>query len=184
MDRIDIASASTTTPSEPSFAPGEGQPTADRREVHPLTVAERGEPRLAESSWQDLHSADELADLVSRMAHPVVVAFEDRDCDHCRAQRAILSLAWHQLAWNVTTLRVDCHRLPDVADHHRIIGYPTLLVFVAGQVVDRFPGRRDARSIINRLSRWGDITGTKSGDDPSVVHRPVEATPVVAKGVR
>lgn len=172
MTRSNIDPASTTNPMRPGDAQGrEGQPTACSQATHLETVRApvKKDSQPADCSWEDVRSADEFTDLLSQIAHPIVVAFEDQDCDHCRAQRAMLSMVWHQLSWSVTTLRVDCRRLPQLADRYRVLGYPTLLVFSAGQVVDRLPGRRDARSITDRLSRLtrpvcvGDNNGALTG---------------------
>lgn len=173
MKRIDIAAASTTTPDWPRHSHG----------IAPATVGDHVEraARLGDNSWPDVRSAEELADLLFRIAHPVVVAFEDRDCTHCRAQRAMLSLAWHQLAWQVSTLRVDGRRLPHLADRYRILGYPTLLVFTAGHVVDRLPGRRDAGSIIDRLSRLTGPIGARENSGAPAGLRPSEATTDASK---
>lgn len=168
MNPIDTGSVPTTALNGPG-GPQErgGHPLGQGRANHPETVAEPfgKESQFRDRRWVEARSANELAHLLSQTVHPVVVAFEDQDCDHCRAQRAMLSLAWDQLLWQVTTLRVDGRRLPEVANHYRILGYPTLLVFSAGQVVDRLPGRRDARSVINRLSQLTRTThvGETSG---------------------
>lgn len=179
MKRIEIGSASTTTPQWPGHSHRRAsQPTSSWEGIEPPTVGDplARETRLEDSSWADVRSADELTDVLFRVAHPVIVAFEDRDCTHCRAQRAMLSLAWHQLAWQVTTLRLDSRRLPHVSDHYRILGHPTLLVFSNGQVVDRLPGRRDARSIIERLSRLPGLTCTGEIRGDRAVIRPTEAS--------
>lgn len=187
MNRIVIASVSTTTPDWPGPAHGrESQPTSGWQGIEPPTVGgpvER-EARFGDNSWADVRSAEELTDLLFRIAHPIVVAFEDRDCTHCRAQRTMLSLAWHQLTWQVSTLRVDGRRLPHVADRHRIFGYPTLLVFSAGQIVDRLPGRRDAWSIIDRLSRLTCPTGARENSGAPAGLRPTEATTDASKVAR
>lgn len=135
------------------------------------------EPTNMMGAWAEVHTADELTDLLGSIVHPILVAFEDRQCHHCRAQRALLSLTWHQLGWQVTTLRVDGSRLTHVAERFKILGYPTLLVFARGEVIDRLPGRRDAHSLIRRLSR---LTGTDGVDllagDASRRLRPHEAS--------
>ncbi|GIM66296.1 hypothetical protein Pve01_87670 [Planomonospora venezuelensis] len=187
MNRIDITLASTTTPGWLSHAHRpESQSVSGRQEVEPPTADEPVErnARLRDNSWPDVHSAAALTDLLFRIAHPVVVAFEDRDCTHCRAQRAMLSLAWHQLDWQVSTLRVDGRRLPDVADHYRILGYPTLLVFSAGQVVDRLPGRRDARSIMDRLSRLTSLSRMEEISRDRATLQPTEAATGASKSAR
>jgi thioredoxin-like negative regulator of GroEL len=177
-------SASTTTPNEPGDQQESGgHSIPQRRSGHPETTGRHlnNESQLRDRCWVETRSADELADLLYQTAHPIVVAFEDRDCNHCRAQRAMLSLTWDQLSWQVTTLRVDGRRLPEVADHYRILGYPTLLVFSAGQVVDRLPGRRDARSVIDRLSRL--TRPTHVGKDNSAPAGPPADTPTAVSPV-
>lgn len=155
MDHTDSDSPSTKARQRPGDAQEQqGQPVARGGEERPGRVEQPvgRETRIRDRSWEEVRSAGELADLVSRHTHPIVVAFEDQDCHHCRAQRAMLSIAWDQCSWRVTTRRVDGRQLPQVADHYRITGYPTLLVFSAGQVVERLPGRRDAQTIIRRLA--------------------------------
>lgn len=118
-------------------------------------------PTNTMGAWAEVHTADELTDLLERIVHPFLFAFEDRQCHHFRAQRALRSLPWHQLGWQVTTLRGDGSRLTHVAERFEILGYPTLLVFSRGEVVDLLPGRRDAHSLIRRLSR---LTGPDRAD--------------------
>ena len=133
-------------------------------------------PTNTTGAWAEVHTADELTDLVESIVHPILVAFEDRQCHHYRAQRALLSRTWHQLGWQVTTLRVDGGRLTHVAERFKILGLPTFLVFSRGEVVDRLPGRRDAHSIIRRLSRLTGFDGADLARDASNRLRPHEAS--------
>ena len=116
------------------------------------------------------------SDLLESIVHPILVAFEDRERHHGRAQRAPLSLTWHQRGWQVTTLRVDGSRLTHVGELFKILGYPTLLVFSRGEVIDRLPGRRDAHSLIRRLSRLTGPDGADLAGDASRRLRPHEAS--------
>ena len=133
-------------------------------------------PTNTMGAWAEVHTADELTELLGSIVHPVLVAFEDRQCHHCRAQRALLSLAWHQPGWRVTTLRVDGSRLTHVAERFKILGYPTLLVFSRGEVIDRLPGRRDAHNLISRLSRLTGPDGANLAGDASRRLQPHEAS--------
>jgi thioredoxin-like negative regulator of GroEL len=118
-------------------------------------------------AWHDIADRCEFDALVLRAEHPlVVVAFEDRDCGHCRAHRQLLSLAWRQLGLQLTTLRVDAGRLSVLAQQYRILGYPTLLVFTAGEVVERYPGRRAPKHLTARLTRLSGTHGTERAADP------------------
>lgn len=172
----------TTRASTPR-GPGPSTATTPRHPLHgrgPSRASSVNPPRFEATNpigaWAQVHTADELTDLLARIVHPILVAFEGRQCAHCRAQRAVLSLAWHQLAWQVTILRVDGRRLPHVAEQFRINGYPTLLVFSRGEVIDRLPGRRDARNLIHRLSRLNQPEGwDRAGGAPTPL-RPYGAT--------
>lgn len=130
--------------------------------------------------WVDIADEDAFARLVLHASTPVVVAFETVDCDHCRQQRTLLALAWRQLGWTAPTLRVDANRLPQLAERHRIAGYPTITVFADGQLVDRFPGRRDPQTLTRRLGRLFDTHGrtvaavdvpAEPDDRPPTTHR-------------
>ena len=133
-------------------------------------------PTNTMGAWAEVYTADELTDLLQSIVHPILVAFEDRQRHHCRAQRALLSLTWHQLGWPVTTLRADGGRLTRVAERFKILGYPTLLVFPRGEVIDRLPGRRDAHSLIRRLRRLTGPDGADLAGDASGRLRPHEAS--------
>lgn len=112
----------------------------------------------------------DLCDFEAHVLHtqaPTVVAFEDRDCDHCRAQRHLLTLAWGQLGWRLATCRVDARRLPVLAEHYRILGCPTLLVFAGGDLVARIPGRQAPSSLTERLAGLPGITASAPHEDPT-----------------
>ncbi len=134
------------------------------------------EPTNMMGAWAEVHTADELTDLLESIVHPILVSFEYRQCHQCRVQRASLSLAWHQLGWQVATLRVDGNRLTHVAERFKILGYPTLLVFSRGAVIDRLPGRRDAHGLIRRLLRLTGPDGAALAGDASRRLRPHEAS--------
>ncbi len=110
------------------------------------------EPPEDRAAWSEIVDHNDFEARVLRATQPVVVAFEDRECGHCRAQRGLLTLAWRQLGWQLHTRRVDAGRLPVLADQYRILGYPTLLVFLDGDVVDRVPGRRAPDELTARLA--------------------------------
>ena len=165
----------TQTHSDCWGAAPEAAPWRGNRHVRVNDPAEVA-PTNTMGAWAQVHTADELTDLLGSIVHPVLVSFEDRQCHHCRAQRALLSLTWHQLGWQVTTLRVDGGRLTHVAERFKILGIPTLLVFSRGEVIDRLPGRRDAGSLIRRLSRLTGPDGADLAGDASRRLRPHEAS--------
>ncbi len=123
--------------------------------------------------WVEIQDPRQLDDLITRVMHPVVVAFEDSDCGHCRAHRAMLNLAWRQLGWRLSTALVDGRRLPELAEHHKILGYPTLLVFSGGRLVERISGRGDARSVLRRLERLHGLTSLDGPSPPPAPTAPV-----------
>ncbi|WP_166509667.1 co-chaperone YbbN [Blastococcus sp. TF02-8] len=107
--------------------------------------------------WSEILDQDAFDRRVLQAPVPVIVAFETDDCEHCRQQRSLLALAWRQLGWTATTLRVNAVRLPQPAEAYRIAGYPTIAVFDAGRLVERFPGRRDPAALTRRLT---DLLGS------------------------
>lgn len=116
------------------------------------------------TDWADVADEEAFRRLVLSAGHPAVVAFETGSCGHCRDSRALLTLAWRHLDWPVVTARVDAARLPGLADRYRIVGYPTIVVFFHGHVVDRLPGRRDPHAVTRRLAHLAQPV-TRAGPD-------------------
>jgi thioredoxin-like negative regulator of GroEL len=109
--------------------------------------------------WCDIPDQAAFARLVLQAPEPVIVAFETDDCEHCRQQRSLLALAWRHMGWSAPTFRLNAARLPQLADEHRIAGYPTIAVFDEGRLVERFPGRRDPASLTRRLTTLLGVPG-------------------------
>lgn len=130
--------------------------------------------------WMDIGDEEAFARLVLHASTPVVVAFETDDCDHCRQQRALLALAWRQLGWTATTVRVDANRLPQLAERHRIAGYPTITVFADGRLIERFPGRRDPQALTRRFTRLFDSRARPVAAAADVSDAPAGRSPIVS----
>ena len=165
----------TQTHSDCCGAAPEPAPWRGNRHIRVSDPAEVA-PTNTMGAWAEVPTADELTDLLESIVQPILVAFEGHECHHCRAQRALLGLTWHQLGWRVTTLRVDGGRLTHVGERFKILGFPTLLVFSRGEVIDRLPGRRDAHSLFRRLSRVTGPDGADLAGDASGRLRPHEAS--------
>ena len=134
-------------------------------------------------AWVDIPDEDAFARLVLQAPTPVVVAFETDDCDHCRQQRSLLALAWRQLGWIAPTLRVDATRLPQLAERHRIAGYPTITVFEDGRLIERFPGRRGPQDLTRRLSRLFESRGRTAAAGADVSGEPHRRQPTAPRGL-
>lgn len=119
--------------------------------------------------WCEIPDPDAFARRVLQAPEPVIVAFETDDCEHCRQQRSLLALAWRQLGWTAPTLRVNAARLPQAAAAYRIAGYPTIAVFDAGRLVERFPGRRDPATLTRRLTELPGVGPARTPTPPPVV---------------
>lgn len=131
--------------------------------------------------WVDIDDEDAFAWLVLHTRTPVVVAFEAGDCGHCRQQRDLLALAWRQLGWTPPTFRVDANRLPQLAERHRIVGYPTITVFADGRLVERSPGRRDPQALTRRLARLFDSHRRPAAAGGEVSVEPDDRPPMVPR---
>ena len=119
--------------------------------------------------WCEIPDRDAFARRVLQAPEPVIVAFETDDCEHCRQQRSLLALAWRELGWTAPTLRLNAARLPQPAEEYRIAGYPTIAVFDAGRLVERFPGRRDPASLTRRLTNLLVVGPGRTPTPPPVV---------------
>lgn len=124
------------------------------------------ESKQAPTTWSDIIDQATFEALVIEATGLVVVAFEDHDCRHCREHRRLLQLTWRHLDLPLTTLRVDATRLPVLAQQYQILGYPTLLIFMDGQVVDRAPGRPSPADLLTRLRRVHSPSATAPSAGP------------------
>ncbi|NMF82600.1 thioredoxin [Nodosilinea sp. P-1105] len=97
---------------------------------------------------QQFHSFDEM---LTSSALPVLVDFYATWCGPCQMMTGILAQVNSQLKGQLKIVKIDTDKYPQIASQHRIEALPTLVLFKAGQPVDRIEGVLAAEQLVGRL---------------------------------
>jgi thioredoxin len=93
-------------------------------------------------------------DAIANSDQPILVDFYATWCGPCQMMAKILEQVNMQLNGQVRILKIDTDRYPQIASQHQIQALPTIVLFKAGQPVDRFEGVIPAEQLIGRLQQF------------------------------
>lgn len=82
---------------------------------------------------------------------PVLVDFYATWCGPCQMMAGILTEVNNRLKGQLKIVKIDTDKYPHIASRHRIEALPTLVLFKAGQPVDRIEGVMPTDQLISRL---------------------------------
>jgi thioredoxin 1 len=87
---------------------------------------------------------------------PVMVDFWADWCPPCRALTPVLERVTEEYAGRVTLAKVDADENMKLAGRYQLRGFPTVLLFVKGELVDRFSSARSPDFVREFLDRHLD----------------------------
>ncbi|MGF1569744.1 MAG: thioredoxin [Nodosilinea sp.] len=90
-------------------------------------------------------------DVLSGSSVPVLVDFYATWCGPCQMMAGILPQVSAQLKGQLKIVKIDTDKYPQIASQHRIEALPTLVLFKAGQPIDRIEGVLPADQLVSRL---------------------------------
>jgi thioredoxin len=93
-------------------------------------------------------------DAIANSDQPILVDFYATWCGPCQMMAKILEQVNMQLNGQVRILKIDTDRYPQIASQHQIQALPTIVLFKAGQPVDRFEGVIPAEQLVDRLQQF------------------------------
>jgi thioredoxin len=93
-------------------------------------------------------------DAIANSDQPILVDFYATWCGPCQMMAKILEQVNMQLNGQVRILKIDTDRYPQIASDHQIQALPTIVLFKAGQPVDRFEGVIPAEQLVDRLQQF------------------------------
>ena len=92
-----------------------------------------------------------LEDVITGSDLPVLVDFYATWCGPCQMMAGILTQVNEQLKGKLKIVKIDTDKYPQIAGQHRIGALPTLVLFKAGQPVDRIEGVLPTDQLVARL---------------------------------
>lgn len=90
-------------------------------------------------------------DVLNGSSVPVLVDFYATWCGPCQMMAGILSQVSTQLKGELKVVKIDTDKYPQIASQHGIAALPTLVLFKAGQPVDRIEGVLPADQLVSRI---------------------------------
>jgi thioredoxin 2 len=127
-------------------------PSCQKKSRVPASAA--GRPRCASCKewlpWIAEAGQADFADVVEQATVPVVVDLWAPWCGPCRMISPALEAVAVRLRGRIKLVKVNVDDNPGVSARFGVQGIPTLLLFRAGEVVDRVVGARGA----DELQRW------------------------------
>src|SRR3569832_2559754 len=87
---------------------------------------------------------------------PVLVDFTATWCGPCKMMAPILQQVKDQLKDEVTIVKIDIDRNPEIAQHFSIQGVPTLMKFRKGDLIWRQSGVMPANNLVQIIQQYGN----------------------------
>lgn len=87
---------------------------------------------------------------------PVLVDFTATWCGPCKMMAPILQQVKDQLKDEVTIVKIDIDRNPEITQHFSIQGVPTLMIFRDGDLKWRQSGVIPANNLVQLLHQYGN----------------------------
>jgi thioredoxin len=90
-------------------------------------------------------------DLISSTSGVLLVDFYATWCGPCQMMAGILDEVNADMKQSVKIVKIDTDKYPELATQHQIQSLPTLVLFKAGQPIDRIEGVIPAKDLVKRL---------------------------------
>ena len=96
---------------------------------------------------------DDFTSTVSSNEAPVLVQFSATWCQPCKALTPTIEAISKEYEGRLDVFKVDIDQAQETAQQFDIRGVPTCVFLRTGEVVDRFAGNLDLRSIKERVEK-------------------------------
>ncbi len=88
---------------------------------------------------------------VLQAARPVLVEFTAEWCAPCKQLKPVLEELAQEWAGRAEVVEFDVDKDPQMAVRYRVLGVPTMMLFVGGQVKSRLTGFKPKKTIVKKF---------------------------------
>jgi len=92
-------------------------------------------------------TSDTFDDFIANSGEPVLVDFWAEWCPPCRVMEPILDQLAVELAGRLRIAKLNSDEHPQISARYRILGLPTMLLFVDGELVLSIKGARSKAAL-------------------------------------
>ncbi|MCF6277187.1 MAG: thioredoxin domain-containing protein [Anaerolineales bacterium] len=110
----------------------------------------------------------EFQETISSANNPTVVDFWAPWCKPCMATKPVLEKLAQEYVGQVIFMPVNADESREILEHFRVLGIPTLMTFVNGEVVSRVTGAQSETAYRSMFAGWA------AGEDVKVPMAPFD----------
>ena len=92
-----------------------------------------------------------FAEMLQQSELPVLVDFYATWCGPCQMMAGILQQVGQQMRGQISIVKIDTDKYPQLASQYQIQALPTLVVFKNGQPIERIEGVLQTPQLITKL---------------------------------
>lgn len=96
-------------------------------------------------------TTDNFDTALQQGSRPVLVDFWAEWCPPCKVMDPILEQLQTELGDQLSIAKINSDEHPQISARYRVLGLPTMLLFVAGEPVLAIKGARSKRALLSQL---------------------------------
>jgi thioredoxin len=93
-------------------------------------------------------------ELIAHSSQPLLISFYATWCGYCQQFAPILDQVKSQLGEQITIVKINSEKYPQLASQYEVQSLPTTLLFVDGELASRIKGVMEGPKLMDYLSKF------------------------------